>query len=87
MHILATGSEFREITTARLGERAHATPAFVDGSIFIRTQQNLYRIRANGGSAGRGAGRGGGPGGADPGAGDRPAPPAPRGVNGGEFTF
>lgn len=56
MHILATGSEFREIATAGVGERVFATPAFVNGNIFIRTEKSLFRISANGAGAANGGG-------------------------------
>jgi len=60
MHILAAGSEFREIATPSIGEPAFATPAFVDDSIFIRARQFLYRIGANGGAAANGGTANGG---------------------------
>ena len=44
MHFFATGSVFEHLGTATLGEPADATPAFVDGSVFIRGEEKLYRI-------------------------------------------
>jgi outer membrane protein assembly factor BamB len=81
MHILATGSEFREIATAGVGERVFATPAFVDGNIFIRTEKSLFRISANGAGAANGGGSANG-GGRTNGGGREGAVEAPGG-----FTF
>ncbi|MGD9496289.1 MAG: PQQ-binding-like beta-propeller repeat protein [Armatimonadota bacterium] len=85
MHILATGSEFREIGTARLGEPAFATPAFVEGSIFIRTPEHLYRIgKGTGGTGQEGQPAPQPPPSRPSNGGQRPAPSGPfRGTGGG----
>jgi outer membrane protein assembly factor BamB len=44
MHIAQTGPEYQEITTCELGEECFASPAFVDGRIYIRGAENLYCI-------------------------------------------
>ncbi|MHC4214125.1 MAG: PQQ-binding-like beta-propeller repeat protein [Planctomycetota bacterium] len=44
MHILQTGAEYKEIAKNQLGEKCFASPAFMDGRIYIRTQNNLYSI-------------------------------------------
>ncbi|MGM0492706.1 MAG: PQQ-binding-like beta-propeller repeat protein, partial [Armatimonadota bacterium] len=44
MHFFATGSEFEHIGSVSMGEPVDATPAFVDGSVFIRGETTLYRI-------------------------------------------
>lgn len=44
MLILAGGREFKELGRCELGEGAHASPAFLDGRIFIRGRKNLYCI-------------------------------------------
>lgn len=55
MHMFKPARQFAE-TTARLDERASATPAFVGGRIFIRGEKHLYCIGAPRGVA-SGAGR------------------------------
>jgi hypothetical protein len=44
MHFFATGSEYEHLGSVEMGEAVDATPAFVDGSIFIRGTEKLYRI-------------------------------------------
>lgn len=45
MHVVAADSHFREIATCPMGEDgADATPAFLDGSVFIRTKAHLWRL-------------------------------------------
>jgi outer membrane protein assembly factor BamB len=44
MHIAETGPEYKEIAKCELGEECHASPAFVDGRIYIRGDENLYCI-------------------------------------------
>jgi outer membrane protein assembly factor BamB len=44
MHFFATGSEFEHLGSVEMGEAVDATPAFVDGSVFIRGTEHLYRI-------------------------------------------
>ncbi len=44
MHISEVGPEYKELTKSELGEKCHASPAFVDGRIYIRGLQNLYCI-------------------------------------------
>jgi outer membrane protein assembly factor BamB len=44
MHILQTGAEYKEIVRTQLGEKCFASPAFMDGRIYIRGQKNLYCI-------------------------------------------
>lgn len=44
--ILAPGKEFRKLAENRLGERTLASYAVTDGALFIRSEENLYRIGA-----------------------------------------
>jgi outer membrane protein assembly factor BamB len=44
MRIVQTGGEYKEIGTCDLGEKCYASPAFVDGRIYIRGAKNLYCI-------------------------------------------
>jgi outer membrane protein assembly factor BamB len=44
MHILQTGAEYKEVARNQLGEKCFASPAFMGGRIYIRTQDNLYSI-------------------------------------------
>jgi outer membrane protein assembly factor BamB len=48
-HFLATGEEFKELGKAALGEAVRASPAYLDGRIYVRTMTkegvtNLYAI-------------------------------------------
>jgi outer membrane protein assembly factor BamB len=44
MLIVQAGPEYKELTRCELGEECHASPAFVDGRIYIRGLENLYCI-------------------------------------------
>ncbi|MFP3902798.1 MAG: PQQ-binding-like beta-propeller repeat protein [Armatimonadota bacterium] len=44
MHIMKAGPEFEKISTAKIGEPVFATPAFVDGKIYIRSQDHLMCV-------------------------------------------
>ncbi|MBN2316041.1 MAG: PQQ-binding-like beta-propeller repeat protein, partial [Sedimentisphaerales bacterium] len=44
MFILETGDEYKELGRCELGEQCHATPAFLDGRIYIRGVKHLYCI-------------------------------------------
>lgn len=43
-YVLAPGSKFQTLAVNHLDGRALASPAFVDGAIFLRTDTHLYRI-------------------------------------------
>jgi outer membrane protein assembly factor BamB len=45
--IIAAAREYKELGRAELGEYVHASPAFVDGRIYIRGKENLYCIGNN----------------------------------------
>lgn len=45
MYIVRASSEYELIATSELGEQTLATPAFLDGRIYIRTAENLYAIQ------------------------------------------
>ncbi len=47
MLIIQVGPEYKELTRCELGEKCYASPAFVDGRIFIRGLENLYCIGNN----------------------------------------
>jgi outer membrane protein assembly factor BamB len=44
MHIAQVGPEYKELGKCELGEECFASPAFVDGRIYIRGVKNLYCI-------------------------------------------
>ena len=44
MFIVEAGPEYKEPAKCELGEDCHASPAFVDGRIYIRGAENLYCI-------------------------------------------
>ena len=44
MHIIEAGPEYKELARCELGEECNASPAFVDGRIYIRGKKNLYCI-------------------------------------------
>ena len=46
MHVVTPGDEFASLATNQLDGLALATPAFVDGAIYLRTQTHLYRIES-----------------------------------------
>ena len=50
MHILHAGADFKELGRNELGEKCLATPAFMDGRIYIRGKKNLYCIGKKAGS-------------------------------------
>ncbi len=45
MYIIEAGREYKEIAVNELGESCYASPAFMDGRIYIRGVENLYCIR------------------------------------------
>ncbi len=44
MFIGEVGPEYKELAKCELGEKCHASPAFMDGRIYIRGLENLYCI-------------------------------------------
>ncbi len=44
MLIIQAGPEYKELTKCELGEKCHASPAFMDGRIYIRGLEHLYCI-------------------------------------------
>lgn len=46
MVVIKASPEFREIRRSKIGEQIHASPAFSDGKIFIRSLENLYCVGA-----------------------------------------
>ncbi len=42
--VLAAGKEYEELAVNKLDGAAQASPAIVDGAIFLRTDTHLYRI-------------------------------------------
>ena len=42
--VLLAGDEFKQVTVSDLGEGCYASPAFVDGRMFIRGEKNLFCI-------------------------------------------
>jgi outer membrane protein assembly factor BamB len=44
MFIIQAGPEYKELAKCELGEKCYATPAFMDGRIYIRGLENLYCI-------------------------------------------
>ncbi len=47
MHIAEVGTEYKELAKCELGEECFASPAFMDGRIYIRGKDNLYCIGSN----------------------------------------
>lgn len=47
MHIFSTDDEFKLLSSVETGERTFATPAFTDGKIVVRTEENIYCVTAN----------------------------------------
>ncbi len=45
MHIYSLGKEVNKLGTPALGEKAYASPAFSDGTIYLRGEKYLYCIR------------------------------------------
>ena len=50
MLIIQAGPEYKELTKCELGEKCYASPAFVDGRIYIRGLERLYCIGTKGAS-------------------------------------
>tara|TARA_R110001592_G_scaffold159467_3_gene390946 strand:- start:7925 stop:8236 length:312 start_codon:yes stop_codon:yes gene_type:complete len=46
-HVIAAGDELNVVAVNKLDQQAWGTPPIADGSIFIRTVDNLYRIAAS----------------------------------------
>ena len=44
MYIVKAGSAYELIATRKMGEEVFATPAFMDGRIYVRTQKHLFCI-------------------------------------------
>lgn len=44
MYIAEIGAEYKELAKCQLGEECYASPAFMDGRIYIRAIKNLYCI-------------------------------------------
>ena len=44
MHIAEAGAEYKELAKCELAEECYASPAFMDGRIYIRGKNNLYCI-------------------------------------------
>ena len=44
MIVVATGPTFRQLARSELGEPASATPAFLNGRIYIRGGKHLFCI-------------------------------------------
>jgi outer membrane protein assembly factor BamB len=44
MYIAEIGAEYKELARCQLGEECFASPAFMDGRIYIRAKNNLYCI-------------------------------------------
>jgi outer membrane protein assembly factor BamB len=44
MYIAEIGAEYKEVAKCQLGEQCYASPAFMDGRIYIRAKNNLYCI-------------------------------------------
>ena len=42
--VVATGAEFRELARIPLGESTHATPAVANGTMFLRTNSQLFSV-------------------------------------------
>ena len=43
-YIIEAADEYKELAKFELGEECHASPAFVDGRIYIRGIEHLYCI-------------------------------------------
>jgi outer membrane protein assembly factor BamB len=42
--VIETADTFKQLAVSEIGEDCYATPAFMDGKMFIRTDKNLYCI-------------------------------------------
>jgi outer membrane protein assembly factor BamB len=49
-YVFKTGPTYELIATSRLGEDVFATPAFLDGRVYIRTEKNLFCIANSNGT-------------------------------------
>jgi outer membrane protein assembly factor BamB len=49
MFIIQAGPEYKELKKCELGEKCFASPAFVDGRIYIKGMENLYCIETGAG--------------------------------------
>ena len=47
MHIVATDAEFKALGKNDFGDHCLASPAFVDGTIIVRSEQFLWCIKSN----------------------------------------
>lgn len=47
MYIAEVGTEYKELAKCELGEECYASPAFMDGRIYIRGKDNLYCMGSN----------------------------------------
>jgi outer membrane protein assembly factor BamB len=43
-HVVAAGTEYKLLATNELGERTFASPAVIDGALFLRSESHLWRI-------------------------------------------
>jgi len=44
MRIFTTAGGYKEVATAELGEKSHASPAFLDGRLYLRGKKHLFCI-------------------------------------------
>jgi len=44
MIVVTAGRQFKKLGESELGEECTATPAFLDGRIYLRGEKNLYCI-------------------------------------------
>jgi len=47
MYVFKTGNTYEELARFSVGEAAFATPAFLDGRVYVRTPEKLYCIEAS----------------------------------------
>jgi len=47
MHIFSADSEFKLLDSFSTGEKTHATPAFTDNRIVVRTDKSIYCVKTN----------------------------------------
>ena len=47
MYIVKTGETFESVATLSMGEPVYATPVFLDGRMYVRTESQLYCIEAS----------------------------------------
>ncbi len=48
IHIVGTGDTYQEIATPSMGAPVYATPAYLDGRLYVRTEKHLYCIENRG---------------------------------------